>query len=148
MYNEIYKPPRAELYDKLDILEEELNDQTKVLASGFKMVLYALYTLVASIVFIVGDENIMGIILFVGGAGLFVFGIISIGIGEKNSITLGLLYLILSLIPILNCVSLAIILKRAALDLRKNSYQVKLWGVKRLIVQDAKSTQPSVLQEI
>jgi uncharacterized membrane protein HdeD (DUF308 family) len=132
MIHDIYKPPSADLFDHVDALKEEVDDQAKVLASGFQMVLFGLYMLLASIVSIVFDETIIGIIFFAAGAWQFVFGIISIGIGEKNSILLGLLYLFLCVIPVINIISLIIILKRAAYDLRKNSYQIRMYGVRKL----------------
>ncbi|MGD8912610.1 MAG: hypothetical protein PVI97_11110 [Candidatus Thiodiazotropha sp.] len=135
MNDDIYKPPSADLFDHVDTLKEEVDDQAKVLASGFRMVLYGLYMLLASILFIVYDEHVIGAVFFAAGAWQFVFGIISIGIGEKNSVLLGLLYLCLCIIPIFNIISLIVILKRAANGLKDNSYQIRVYGVRKLLDQ-------------
>jgi hypothetical protein len=91
-----------------------------------------------------GNMNTLGVIVLAVGAGLFVFGMVIIGIGEKNSIFLGLLYLFLCLIPVLNIISLVIILKRAVRDLKRNSYQVRILGVRKRMVPEAKVGYPCV----
>jgi ABC-type phosphate transport system permease subunit len=132
MDDDVYKPPNAELCGREDGVREEIADQAKVLASGFRMVLYGLYLLLASIVSLMINASIPTLILTAVGAGLCGFGIVIIGIGEKNSILLGLFYLLLCLIPIVNVIALAVILKRVAGDLRRNSYQVSIWGVTKV----------------
>jgi hypothetical protein len=132
MFNDIYKPPSSELYDHSEIIEEERSDQIKVLASGFRMVLYGIYLLLASVAFLALRENLVAAIFIVVSAGVFVFGIIVIGIGEKNSILLGLTYLLFCAIPVFNVAVLAVILKRAARNLKTNSYQIKIWGPQKM----------------
>ena len=129
---DIYRPPSAELYDRSEIVKEERSDQLKVLASGFRMVLYGIYLMLASIAFMAVRENMAAAIFIAVSAGVFVFGIIVIGIGEKNSILLGLTYLLLCAIPVLNIAMLAVILKRAARDLKTNAYQIKVWGPQKM----------------
>jgi lipopolysaccharide export LptBFGC system permease protein LptF len=132
MINDIYKPPSSELYDHAEIVEEEKSEQIKVLASGFRTVLYGIYFLLASIAFMAVGGNMAAMVLVVVGAGVFAFGVILIGIGEKNSILLGLTYLLFCAIPILNIALLAVILKRAARVLKTNAYKIKVWGPQKM----------------
>lgn len=132
MIDDIYKPPSSELYDHAEIIEEERSDQIKVLASGFRMVLYGIYFLLASIAFMAVRENLAAMVFVVAGVGVFAFGVILVGIGEKNSILLGLIYLLFCAVPVLNIALLAVILKRAARDLKANSYQIKAWGPQKM----------------
>jgi membrane protein implicated in regulation of membrane protease activity len=128
MTDNIYKPPSSALFDHSDLVEQERDEQIVVLASGFRTTLYGLYSLLASVILIVGNLYLAGAILAFAGGGLLVFGIVIIGIGERNSVLLGLIYLLFCMIPIIGIISLVIILKRAADKLNDNSYEIKIWG--------------------
>lgn len=120
-----YEAPRARVEGAL-----ETSEGVEKLASGQKLVIYAILLNLAALALQVAVGPLGGL-LGIAGLVLSLIGVVRLGVGFGLSVFLRIVLCILMFVPLLNLIALLVMNSRATARLREAGYKVGLLGASR-----------------
>lgn len=120
-----YEPPEAEVADP-----QERTPATEQVASGQKLVIYALLLYLAAILLqlLIGD---LAALLFLAVLVMSLIGVVRIGSGLGYGVGSRVVLVIAMFLPLVNLITLLLLNARAIRRLRAAGYRVGFFGVSR-----------------